>query len=113
VRLGRYTERKTKFWGPREGLVTTRVARCFVFKPKIQLWKNFGGSCNGRCWHILLTLRPFYGLLLYFMDIRYICDNLVYFSRFGILFQEKSGNPGDDRLQKKSALSCSVDKTVC
>jgi hypothetical protein len=26
----------------------TRAARWFVFKPKIQIWVNFGGSCNGR-----------------------------------------------------------------
>jgi hypothetical protein len=26
------------------------------------------------------------------------CDNLVYFLRFGILDQEKSGNPGQDRF---------------
>jgi hypothetical protein len=25
-----------------------RIARWFVFKPKIQIWVNFGGSCNGR-----------------------------------------------------------------
>jgi hypothetical protein len=24
-----------------------RVARWFVFKPKIEIWVNFGGSCNG------------------------------------------------------------------
>jgi hypothetical protein len=28
--------------------VVDRVARWFVFKPKIQIWVNFGGSCNGR-----------------------------------------------------------------
>jgi hypothetical protein len=26
----------------------TRVARWFVYKSKIQIWVNFGGSCNGR-----------------------------------------------------------------
>jgi hypothetical protein len=38
--------------------------------------------------------------LLYFMDIWYslwkfgiVCGNLVYFFRFGILHEEKSGNP--------------------
>jgi hypothetical protein len=25
-----------------------RVARWFVFKPKIQIWVNFGGSFKGR-----------------------------------------------------------------
>jgi hypothetical protein len=57
-----------------------RVARWFVFKPKIQIWVNFGGSCNGRCWYILWTLGPFYGLLLYFMDIWYSSR------KFGIFF---------------------------
>jgi hypothetical protein len=36
-----------------------RVARWFVFKPKIQIWVNFGGSAIGRCWYILWTLGPF------------------------------------------------------
>jgi hypothetical protein len=75
--------------------VPCRVARWFVFKAKIQIWVNFGGSWNGRWWYILWTLGPFYGLLLYFMDIWFIVrGNLVYFSRFGTLYQEKSGNPG-------------------
>jgi hypothetical protein len=30
-----------------------RVARWHVFKPKIQIWLNFGGACNGRFWYIL------------------------------------------------------------
>jgi hypothetical protein len=33
-----------------------------------------------------MTLGPFYGLFI-------IYGHLVYFSRFGILYQEKSGNP--------------------
>jgi hypothetical protein len=28
----------------------------YVFKPKIQVWVNFGGSCDGRSWYILWTL---------------------------------------------------------
>jgi hypothetical protein len=31
------------------------------FKPKIPIWVIFGGSCNGRCWHILLPFGLFYG----------------------------------------------------
>jgi hypothetical protein len=30
----------------------TRIARWFVFKPKIQIWVNFGGSCTGRYCYI-------------------------------------------------------------
>jgi hypothetical protein len=47
----------------------------------------------------------FYGHLVHFMVFCYIlwtfgivCGNLVYFSRFGILYQEISGNPGPDSL---------------
>jgi hypothetical protein len=39
----------------------------------------------------------FYGHLVHFAVFCYILwtfDNLAYFSRFGILYQEKSGNPG-------------------
>jgi hypothetical protein len=51
-------------------------------------WVNFGRSCNGRykciSWYIL---RPF--------DIFCsFCGHLVYFSRFGMLYQEKCGKPG-------------------
>jgi hypothetical protein len=31
----------------------TKVARWFVFKPKIKIWVNFGGSCYGKSWYIL------------------------------------------------------------
>jgi hypothetical protein len=38
-------------------------------------------------WSILRPLEIFYGHLVYFVVIRYI------FPRFGMLYQEKSGNP--------------------
>jgi hypothetical protein len=43
-----------------------RVARWFVFKPKIQICVNFGGSCNGRCWYILWTVGPIYDLFIFY-----------------------------------------------
>jgi hypothetical protein len=50
-----------------------RVARWwFVFKPKIPIWVNFGGSCSGRRWYILWPLvYIFYGHLVYFVAIWY------------------------------------------
>jgi hypothetical protein len=61
-----------------------------VFKPKIPIWVNFGGSCNG----------IFYDHLVYFTAIRNIlwpCGIFVVigyiFPHFGMLYQEKSGNP--------------------
>jgi hypothetical protein len=50
----------------------TRVARWFVFKPKIQIWVNFGGPCNERCWLILWPFDLFYCHFVYLMVISYI-----------------------------------------
>jgi hypothetical protein len=61
---------------------------------KSKFWVNFGGSCNGRCWYILRTLGPSYGLLLDFMDIWYTSWKFgIFLSRFGIFVPKKSGNP--------------------
>jgi hypothetical protein len=49
-----------------------RVARWFVFKPKLPIWTIFGGSCNERCWNILWPLGLLYGSLVYFVAIWYI-----------------------------------------
>jgi hypothetical protein len=68
-----------------------RVARWNIFKPKILTRVNYGGTCNGRLWYIVI-LRLFVIPILWPHGIFY--DNFVYFSRFGILYQEKSGNPG-------------------
>jgi hypothetical protein len=71
-----------------------RVARWYIFKLKTLIWVSIGGSCNGRCWYLMTLRRPFFILydpLVYIVVIWYIC------SRFGMLHQEKSGNPdGDD-----------------
>jgi hypothetical protein len=57
----------------------------------------------------------FYGHLVYFTDIWYIswpfgilCDTLVYFSRFGMLYQEKSGNPDNQFCGLVFELALSV-----
>jgi hypothetical protein len=52
-----------------------RVARWHIFKPKILIWVNVGGTCNGRCWDSFAHLVN------------------LNFSRFGMLYQEESGNP--------------------
>jgi hypothetical protein len=84
-----------------------RVARWYIFSPKIAIWVNFGGSCNRICWHILWPFGLFYAHLVYIMviwsilwpfDIFY--GHLVHFvviwyifPHFGILNQEKFSNP--------------------
>jgi hypothetical protein len=57
----------------------------------------------------------FYGHVIYFTAIRHIlwsfgifCGNLVSFPRFGILLQEKSGNP-DQRMLIVSVVPMSSD----
>jgi hypothetical protein len=74
----------------------TRVARWFVLKPKFPIWEKI--------WRILQG-----EILAYFMTIRNVlrtfgifCGHLVYFPRFGILYQEKSGNPAANFFPKLS-----------
>jgi hypothetical protein len=63
----------------RSQLSRFRVARWFIFKPKIPFWVILGGSCNGRCWSILLPFVLFYCHLFYFTAI---CSILLPFSIF-------------------------------
>jgi hypothetical protein len=64
-------------------VLSCRVARWHIFKPKIQIWVNLGGSCDGNFWYIFCVH------LIYFMSIWYIsCPfgilhvHLVYFVAF-------------------------------
>jgi hypothetical protein len=57
---------------PAARIVLRKVARWYIFKRKIQIWVNFRGSCNRRCWYILRPFGLFYGHLPYFVDIWYI-----------------------------------------
>jgi hypothetical protein len=78
----------------RECHLEIRVARCYIFRPKIAVWINFGGPCNGRYSYISWTFGLFYGHLIYFMDIWYILWYFgIFFPSVGILYQEKYGNP--------------------
>jgi hypothetical protein len=69
------------------------VARCLFFKPKIPIWVNFGGPLNGKCWYILLPFRIFNGHL-----VCIVCGHWFYFSHLVCLDKEKSGNPGQERM---------------
>jgi hypothetical protein len=59
-----------------------------IFKPEIQVWANFGGSRNGRCRYILWPFGQF-------SSIWRILWPFGIFSPFWLLYQEKSGNPGE------------------
>jgi hypothetical protein len=73
----------------------SRVARWYIFKPKILIWVNSEGSYNGTCWYIIWTFGIFFGRLVYFATIWYILRVFgIFFPSFGMLYQETSGNPG-------------------
>jgi hypothetical protein len=57
---------------PRRKVGPGRVARWFVFKPKIPILVNLGGFCNGKTWYIFRPIGLFYGRWKYFMAIWYI-----------------------------------------
>jgi hypothetical protein len=78
--------------------LSNRVARLFVFKPKIPLWVNFGEPYIGKCLHVYMIFI-FIG---YGMTICYV------FPHFGIKHQEKSGNPAVEGAQM-SGLSLEYD----
>jgi hypothetical protein len=68
-----------------------RVARWYIFKPKIQIWKKIED-------HRMENVGILYAPLEYVMAIWYSLWSFVViwhiFPRFGILCQEKSGDPG-------------------
>jgi hypothetical protein len=59
-----------------------RVARRFVFKPKIQIWVNFGSTCNGRFWYILWPFGTFSDHVVYFIALWYILWSFGIFRPF-------------------------------
>jgi hypothetical protein len=69
--------------------LASRVARWKIFKPKISIWVNSGGSWNGICWYSLWRFVLFYCHFVYFVVIWYIlwsfgifCGHLVHFVFF-------------------------------
>jgi hypothetical protein len=58
---------------------------------KSQIWVNFGGPLNGKCWYILWPFGIFYGHLVFFVVLCHIFPTLE------CLDQEKSGNPACQR----------------
>jgi hypothetical protein len=53
------------------------VARWHIFKPKITIWVNFGGSCKERCLYFTWPFGLFYGYLVWFVAVLYSFPVLV------------------------------------
>jgi hypothetical protein len=91
----------------------SRVARWYVFETKIQIWVNLVGWA-------MEDAGLIYGRLVCLTTLWYICGRLVYFMliwyvifRLGILYQEKSGNPGKVKCRlAKSSSSSSLKRTI-
>jgi hypothetical protein len=78
----------------------------YIFKPKIPLWVNIGGTCNGRFWFILLPFGLLYCHLVYFTAIWSILCPFGTFDVFWYIFlflNEKSGNPEAKQKRKDPA----------
>jgi hypothetical protein len=76
-------------------LVKGRVARWYIFKQKIQIWFIL----EGKGWKMLVYFTAIWYILWPFGNVAEIW---YIFPRFGILCQEKSGNPGPGSLDSKS-----------
>jgi hypothetical protein len=53
--------------------------------------------CNERCWQILTPFGLLAAIWYILWPFGTFCGLLVYFSRFGMLCREKSGNPAWDQ----------------
>jgi hypothetical protein len=77
------------------------------FKPKIPICAIYGGTWNGKCRYILWPLAILY---TYSKIFGIFYGNLVYYSSFGMLHHEKSGNPVLNALVLQ--MSCWVDNVA-
>jgi hypothetical protein len=72
-------------------LVTeTRVARRFIFKPKIPICVKFGGRWNGKFYYIVWPFGIFFGHLVYFMAVWYSLRSLGIFFLFWYVWTKKN-----------------------
>jgi hypothetical protein len=78
----------------------SKVARWYIWIPKIPIWVYFEGHWNAKCWYNLWTLGIFYCHLVYDMALWYIFwPSGIYFSVLAyVLYEEKSGNPAWAKL---------------
>jgi hypothetical protein len=70
-------------------LLSIRVARWFIFKPKIPIL----GSCYGRYWYIIFPFGQISGYLVYFMALWYILWSFGIFSPFWYIVERKIWQP--------------------
>jgi hypothetical protein len=62
---------------------------------KSQIWVNFGGSLNGKCWYIFDHLEYFLTIWYNLWPFGIVCGHLLYFSQFGMFGPRKIWQPWD------------------
>jgi hypothetical protein len=70
-----------------------RVARWFVFKPKIQIWVNFFRALQWKMYYILWSLGPFYGFCYILWTFGIIRSNMLYIFPFWYFVPRKIWQP--------------------
>jgi hypothetical protein len=70
-----------------------RVARWFIFKPKIPIWVHFGGPWKGKCFIFFDHLEYFMAIWYYLWQIGIVCGHLVYICPFGTFEPRKIWQP--------------------
>jgi hypothetical protein len=93
---------------------TTRVARWFAFKPKIPIWEKIFRALD---WKMLVYVMSIWNILrifgVLFMTIWYtLCSLGAFFTGFGIMQQEKSGNPAIQTAAAKKSFIFIVSWTT-
>jgi hypothetical protein len=92
-----------------------RVARPYIFIPKVQIWMYFGGPWNGKCWQILWVFGIFKAIwyiihkaiwyilwlfVIFYGHLVYFYGHLAHFALICYIFPVlvcraySSGNPG-------------------
>jgi hypothetical protein len=74
-------------------MLWSRVARWFIFKPKMPIWVNLVGSFKGRCWYILCPFGLSYGHLVFLCPFLCILGSFWYFVLFWYAVSRKIWQP--------------------
>jgi hypothetical protein len=72
-----------------------RVARWHIFKPKIPIWVNFWRVLKWKRLEYFMAIRPIVGLFgIFCSHVLHLWSFERFLPIFGMLYEEKSGNPG-------------------
>jgi hypothetical protein len=81
------------FWRNNDGRLKSGLPDgTHICIPKIPIWVYFGRPLNEKCWYILWQFAIVYGNVYLACLFGIFCCQSVYFSRFGMFYQGKSGN---------------------